>query len=139
MAPGARAAGAADGAAGANAGAAAGQPAGVPQPARTAASAPQGAAAQRKAPAGAAGAAGTAGASGQRAFIKITPQSESDAGLLRRLQDLLQRHPGKVPTVLFYESTQKLLALSNSYAIHPSPDLVTAIEEMLGQGTVRIK
>ncbi|MFP4974337.1 DNA polymerase III subunit alpha [Paenibacillus sp. CN-4] len=128
-APGARAAGAADGAAGSNAGAAAGQPAGVPQPARTAASAPQ----------GAAGAAGTAGASGQRAFIKITPQSESDAGLLRRLQDLLQRHPGKVPTVLFYESTQKLLALSDSYAIHPSPDLVTAIEEMLGQSTVRIK
>ncbi|MFE4710342.1 DNA polymerase III subunit alpha [Paenibacillus sp. NPDC056722] len=75
---------------------------------------------------------------GQRVFIKITPHTE-ESGLLPRLNGLLQAHPGPVATVLFYERSQKLLALSDSYRIDPSPALLTAIESMLGAGTVRIK
>ncbi|MEJ9161114.1 hypothetical protein, partial [Paenibacillus graminis] len=76
--------------------------------------------------------------SGQRVFIKITPSAENPA-LLSRLQALLQRHPGPAATLLFYERNQKLLALSDGYRIKPSEELVTAIEDMLGNGTVRIK
>ena len=56
----------------------------------------------------------------QRVFIKITAAAEN-AGLLVQLKQLLQLHPGPLATVLFYESTGKLLALSDRYSIKPSP------------------
>ncbi|WP_342565346.1 DNA polymerase III subunit alpha [Paenibacillus sp. FSL R7-0345] len=101
---------------------------GAPRTAAGGAAAP---AAQPAAPAGAAG-------SGQRVFIKITPAAENPA-LLSRLQALLQTHPGPAATLLFYEREQRVLALSDSYRIEPSPELFAAVEEMLGAGTVRIK
>ena len=82
--------------------------------------------------------AAAAAENGQRVFIKITPASENQA-LLSRLQALLQTHPGPAATVLFYEREQRLLALSDSYRIEPSPELIAAVEDMLGDGTVRIK
>ncbi|MFC3749106.1 DNA polymerase III subunit alpha [Paenibacillus sp. GCM10012306] len=110
---------------------AAGGPAGAPPAARPPAATPGGpvASGQTRPP-------GTE--NGQRVFIKITPHTE-ESGLLPRLNQLLQAHPGPVATVLFYERSQKLLALSDSYRIDPSPELLTAIESMLGAGTVRIK
>ncbi len=52
---------------------------------------------------------------------------------------LLQEHPGPAQTVLFYEQSQKLLALSDAYRIDPSSGLIAEMERMLGEGTVRIK
>ena len=74
----------------------------------------------------------------QRVFVKISPQAEN-AELLIRLKELLQRHQGSVATVLFYEQSQKLLALSDQYRIKPSPELFEEMEQMLGKGTVKIK
>ncbi|MCM3038641.1 DNA polymerase III subunit alpha [Paenibacillus motobuensis] len=74
----------------------------------------------------------------QRVFIKITAAAEN-AGLLVQLKQLLQLHPGPLATVLFYESTGKLLALSDRYSIKPSPDLLREMEQMLGQDTVKIR
>ncbi len=74
----------------------------------------------------------------QRVFVKISPQAEN-AQLLIRLKELLQKHPGSVATVLFYEQSQKLLALSDLYRIKPSPELFEEMEQMLGSGSVRIK
>ncbi|WP_145136068.1 DNA polymerase III subunit alpha [Paenibacillus sp. Y412MC10] len=74
----------------------------------------------------------------QRVFVKITPEAENP-DLLAKLKQLLQEHPGPVATVLFYEQSQKLLALSDNYRIKPSPEFFELIENMLGKGTVRIK
>ncbi|OAB43869.1 DNA polymerase III subunit alpha [Paenibacillus antarcticus] len=74
----------------------------------------------------------------QRVFVKISTHAEN-AQLLIRLKELLQKHPGSVATVLFYEQSQKLLALSDHYRIKPSPGLFEEMEQMLGSGTVRIK
>ncbi|WP_247901808.1 DNA polymerase III subunit alpha [Paenibacillus pabuli] len=74
----------------------------------------------------------------QRVFVKITPQAENPE-LLARLKQLLQQHSGPVPTVLFYEQQQKLLALSDAYRIKPSPALFSEMEKMLGEGTVKVK
>ncbi|EES71319.1 hypothetical protein POTG_04024 [Paenibacillus sp. oral taxon 786 str. D14] len=52
---------------------------------------------------------------------------------------LLERHPGPIATVLFYESTGKLLALNERYSIKPSPALIREMEQMLGPDTVKIK
>ncbi|APB71782.1 DNA polymerase III subunit alpha [Paenibacillus polymyxa] len=75
----------------------------------------------------------------QRVFVKITRQAEEDASLLVSLKALLQEHPGAMPTVLFYESNQRLLALSDAYNIKPSPQLFDQMESMLGEGTVKVK
>ncbi|MDO7906120.1 DNA polymerase III subunit alpha [Paenibacillus sp. JX-17] len=85
------------------------------------------------------GAAAVGAASQQRVFVKITRQAESHPELLTRLQALLQQHPGPVATVLFYESSQKLLALSEAYRIKPSPQLFAEMEAMLGPETVRVR
>lgn len=78
-------------------------------------------------------------AAGQRVFVKITPEAEHSPDLLTRLKILLQEHPGAVQTVLFYEASQKLLALSDGYRIDPSKELFARMEELLGRETVRMK
>ncbi|MGG1933138.1 DNA polymerase III subunit alpha [Paenibacillus macerans] len=74
----------------------------------------------------------------QRVFIKITAAAEN-ARLLEQLKTLLEQHPGPVGTVLFYESTGKLLALSERYNIKPSPALFREMEQMLGPDTVKVR
>lgn len=75
---------------------------------------------------------------GQRVFIKIAAAAEH-AAMLEQLKELLEKHPGGMPTVLFYESSQKLLALSDRYQIKPSPELFGEIEHLLGPETVRVR
>ncbi|MNH74992.1 DNA polymerase III subunit alpha [compost metagenome] len=75
---------------------------------------------------------------GQRVFIKIAAAAEH-AAMLEQLKELLQQHPGSMTTVLFYESSQKLLALSDRYRIKPSPELFREIEQLLGPETVRVR
>lgn len=74
----------------------------------------------------------------QRVFIKITKESQQ-ADKLAALKSLLASHPGTVGTLLFYEETQKLLDLSATYSIKPSPELFQEMEQMLGEGTVKVK
>ncbi|MEC0104146.1 hypothetical protein, partial [Paenibacillus thiaminolyticus] len=74
----------------------------------------------------------------QRVYIKITADRERPE-LLEELKRLLQTQPGPLPTVLFYEREQHLLALNDSYALKPSPDLFKRIEALFGEGSVRVK
>ncbi|WII36193.1 DNA polymerase III subunit alpha [Paenibacillus thiaminolyticus] len=78
------------------------------------------------------------GAKRQRVYIKITADRERPE-LLEELKRLLQTQPGPLPTVLFYEREQQLLALNDSYALKPSPDLFKRIEALFGEGSVRVK
>ena len=71
-------------------------------------------------------------------FVKINAAAE-DAGHLPALQQLLQSHGGPLPVVLFYESTQKTIALSERYHVKPSPELFAAIERLLGDGSVKVR
>lgn len=74
----------------------------------------------------------------QRVFVKITADAERSE-MLVKLKELLQRHPGPVATVLFYERSQKVLALSDAYRIKPSQELIAEMESMLGKDTVKVK
>jgi DNA polymerase-3 subunit alpha len=74
----------------------------------------------------------------QRLYVKIGKHCES-APILNRLKAILQEHPGRMQTALFYEREQKLLGLNERYRVHPSPELFREIEALLGAGTVRIK
>ncbi|MFF2091993.1 DNA polymerase III subunit alpha [Paenibacillus sp. NPDC058174] len=74
----------------------------------------------------------------QRVYIKISAASEQ-TGALGKLQSLLAGHNGPLDTVLFYERSQKSIALNDSYRVKPSPQLFTAIEQLLGPGSVAVK
>lgn len=74
----------------------------------------------------------------QRVYVRIGADREN-ARLLTQLQALLQTHKGALEVVLFYEREQKLLALSEQYKVKPSPELIQAIEAILGKESARIK
>ncbi|WP_068773529.1 DNA polymerase III subunit alpha [Paenibacillus sp. FJAT-26967] len=74
----------------------------------------------------------------QRVYVKIAAHLEEPQKLVK-LQELLQLHSGPLEVVLFYERTQRLLALSAQYRVKPSPDLFAAVEQIMGKDCVKVK
>ena len=74
----------------------------------------------------------------QRVFVKIDAQHENES-MLGMLQKVLQDHSGLLQVVLFYEKNQKSLALTNQYNVKPSQALMHAVEDLLGQGSIKVK
>lgn len=74
----------------------------------------------------------------QRVFVKISADCEQPDKLLQ-LKALLKLHKGRLAVALFYESSNKLLALSDQYLVDPSKDLVRMIETIMGKDSVRVK
>ncbi|TVY07424.1 DNA polymerase III subunit alpha [Paenibacillus cremeus] len=79
-----------------------------------------------------------AGAAVQRVYMKISPSHE-EPSVLAELKQLITKHSGPLPVVLYYEKTQKSLGLSDQYKVKPSPDLFQQIEQLLGKETVKVK
>jgi len=74
----------------------------------------------------------------QRVYIKIAAVHEQPE-MLDKLKQLLSIHSGQLDTVLFYEQGQKSIALSHNYRVKPSPQLVSAVEQLFGEGTIIIR
>ncbi|MDF2648429.1 MAG: dnaE, partial [Paenibacillus sp.] len=74
----------------------------------------------------------------QRVFVKISADCEQPDKLLQ-LKALLKLHKGGLAVALFYESSNKLLALSDQYLVDPSKDLFRMIETIMGKDSVRVK
>ena len=74
----------------------------------------------------------------QRLYVKV-PADRGEPERLEQLQALLSRHGGPLSTVLFYEEGQRTVALSERYRIKPSPELIAAIERLLGEGSAVIR
>jgi DNA polymerase-3 subunit alpha len=74
----------------------------------------------------------------QRVYIKIVAENEEPA-VLEQLKRLLASHSGQNDTVLFYVQGQKSIALSESYRVKPSPQLISVIEGLLGEGTIVVR
>ncbi|MBD0382776.1 DNA polymerase III subunit alpha [Paenibacillus sedimenti] len=100
------------------------------QPARTSAARPQAAGIARPAPA--------VEPKAQRVFVKISADCEQPDKLLQ-LKALLKLHKGPLAVALFYESSGKLLALSDQYLVDPSKELLRMIETIMGKDSVRVK
>jgi DNA polymerase-3 subunit alpha len=75
---------------------------------------------------------------GQKVFIKITKSNETSA-LLVQLKQTLQAHDGQLEVVLFYERSNKSIALNQTYKVKPSPQLIKDVEQLLGPGTIKVK
>jgi DNA polymerase-3 subunit alpha len=71
-------------------------------------------------------------------YLKITSNKETP-GILKRLQSLLKKHPGKSSVTLFYERDSRVLQLSVDYRVEATPVLIKLLEKLLGVGTVKQK
>ncbi|BBI34992.1 DNA polymerase III subunit alpha [Cohnella abietis] len=74
----------------------------------------------------------------ERVYIRIDEPHEQPATLIR-LKLLLKAHPGELTTVLRYERERRNVALSDEYKVNPTPELVSAMEKLLGEGSIRMK
>ncbi|MDP5274408.1 DNA polymerase III subunit alpha [Chengkuizengella axinellae] len=74
----------------------------------------------------------------QHVYIKIKEINQS-ADKLVKLKELLKNHAGALEVILYYEQTQKIVALNDSYNIKPSKELFSAIEAFMGKETVKVR
>ncbi|MFC5651542.1 DNA polymerase III subunit alpha, partial [Paenibacillus solisilvae] len=74
----------------------------------------------------------------QRLYVKLAAGRDKPAAL-EQLKSLLAGSAGALETVLFYESEQKTVVLSDAYRIKPSPQLLVQIETIFGKGSAVVK
>jgi DNA polymerase-3 subunit alpha len=74
----------------------------------------------------------------QRVFVKI-PADREHPSELTALKRILTKSKGTLPVILYYESSQKMLSLSDAYTVRPSPELFKEIETLLGKDTIKVK
>ena len=79
-----------------------------------------------------------AGNEQRKVFIKLTkPMQEQH--ILTNLQQILLSHSGTQQTLLFYEGSGGVVALSEQYRVSFSERLVDEVERLLGVGTIAMK
>lgn len=71
-------------------------------------------------------------------YVKITEEHERD-GLLVALNKLLLKHKGEQRVILYYERTQRSLALGSQYNVKADERLILAVERLLGEGTIKVR
>jgi len=74
----------------------------------------------------------------QRVYIKIAAGYD-DPARLEKLKALLSSHAGSLETVLFYEERHQSVVLNEAYRVKPSPDLLSHIEQLMGQGSAVVR
>jgi DNA polymerase-3 subunit alpha len=70
--------------------------------------------------------------------VKIAAGREEPEAL-DRLKSLLSASAGPLETVLFYESRQRTVVLSDAYRVKPSPRLIAEIEAIFGKGSAVVR
>ncbi|MBU9712930.1 DNA polymerase III subunit alpha [Evansella tamaricis] len=71
-------------------------------------------------------------------YLKINRLHEKD-GKLDKLKELLQDHPGTVRVILFYESTNKAMHLSEMWNVSTDEGTLLKLKALLGQKNVFLK
>ncbi|TCZ75311.1 DNA polymerase III subunit alpha [Paenibacillus albiflavus] len=74
----------------------------------------------------------------QRVYIRIAPEHEHPSKL-SLLKQLLKKHTGPLSVILFYENGRRSIALSETYQVQPSPELIRQIQVVLGNDSVFVK
>lgn len=75
---------------------------------------------------------------GQKLYLKISGEKEQSS-IMERVHTLIHKHSGEIPVILYYESTGKIVALSEKYKVDPTPVLIEQLQFILGAGSVRAK
>ena len=73
-----------------------------------------------------------------RIFIRI-PSEKDDGESLQELNQLLKKHRGTIPVILYYEKTKKKLALNETEWVDGTQNLKNALEKVMGVGNIVIR
>lgn len=71
-------------------------------------------------------------------YVKITEAHER-ADVLVDLKALLLKHKGEQRVILYYERTQRSLALAARYHVNANDQLIKAVERLLGEGSIKVR
>lgn len=74
----------------------------------------------------------------KKCFIRIE-ETNDDHSILNRLKEHLVHYQGTIPVILYYVKTNKKLVLQEEFWVKNSPELVKAVDELLGKGNLVIK
>ncbi len=73
------------------------------------------------------------GQSGEKLYLKV---SELDDSFFRQLKDILLKHPGNTPVVLYVESQKKKLTTASNLWVEVDSDLLETVKRFLGEDAV---
>lgn len=73
----------------------------------------------------------------KKCFIRIEEINE-ELDILNQLKGHLLHFTGNIPVILYYPRTNKKLGLRETFWIHESPELIEAVEKLLGNGNIVI-
>jgi len=79
-----------------------------------------------------------AASAARKVYILIGEEHEKPSTLIR-LKLLLKAHQGPLPIILRYERERRTVALSGEYDVDPNPELLEALEKLLGEGRIIVK
>lgn len=74
----------------------------------------------------------------QKVYIKLSSEMQKQE-ILAQLQRVLRAHRGEQETVLFYEGTGQIVALSKQYHVRYSEQLAIQVHQLLGEGSIAVK
>jgi DNA polymerase-3 subunit alpha len=73
----------------------------------------------------------------QALFIRFGPEAQADGGLAR-LREVLASQPGTTPVALYDPVRRKLRLLPEHCRVEVTPELISALEELVGLGNARM-
>ncbi|MBL4951142.1 DNA polymerase III subunit alpha [Neobacillus sp. YIM B02564] len=71
-------------------------------------------------------------------YLKICKQMHQDL-YLQQINQLLEKHKGDTSVIIHYEMNRKTVRLGTEKNVHPTPDLLQSLQELLGSPNVVLK
>lgn len=72
----------------------------------------------------------------RRLYVKM---DSTDRVRYAKLREILRRHPGRVPVVVYFSDRNKAVALHAEWATSGAPELMTALKELFGDDQVVLR
>ncbi|WP_062047781.1 OB-fold nucleic acid binding domain-containing protein [Bacillus sp. JCM 19034] len=79
----------------------------------------------------------SANKSNQRLYLRIMNETKKEK--LQMLKQVIQKHRGDVPVILFYDQTNETKYLTKEYSINPSNACLYKLSQLLGQENVKLR
>jgi DNA polymerase-3 subunit alpha len=71
-------------------------------------------------------------------YLRITEENDQPE-VMRRLREILKKHPGHIPVILFFEATDRKVALTNDFWINDSQSVQRQLHYLLKEENVVFK
>ncbi|MGX1982383.1 DNA polymerase III subunit alpha [Thermolongibacillus altinsuensis] len=71
-------------------------------------------------------------------YLKIDEHHVS-SNVLHQLKNILKKHHGHTPVILYYEKERRKIQLPNEYAVHADEQCLEQLKALLGEGNVALK